>query len=233
MTLADQPDRLSWLRQAGVLCLLALSLGAFVVVPVHARDIGESAIHSSGRIMSDGQYESRMVGVSPNVSVPDASKNERDVLRNQDSGFNCFAPRITGRDGVLPSRMVPINRECALRTDLACQSSLNVKGRHECGSLPVVLSAQLENSRGLIEITTASYIRAIDLPGGFFPTNYETIGNVGQKGGSECSNNAIVFVSADGLAPDEELDLAAKSFFCLLTSFGCLIVGTALLKGRR
>ncbi len=59
MTVAHQPGRLqtgesfSPRRQAGILCLLVLWLSAFVIIPVHARGIGESTIHSSGRIVSN------------------------------------------------------------------------------------------------------------------------------------------------------------------------------------
>jgi hypothetical protein len=231
MIVADQSGRLrtganssplrslpDGLRQAGFLCLLVLYLSTFVIVWVHARDIGESTVLSSGRIMSNGQDESRVVGIAPNVSVPDAPENERNVLWNQDPGFNCFASRIVGRDGVLPARMVPIDRKCALQTDLARQSSLDIKGRHECGSLPVVLNVQMENSRGLIEITAASHVRAIDLPGGFFPANYELVGDVGQQSGGDRGNQHTITIQNRHDLPDrtEEKIVIGALFCCAL-----------------
>ena len=147
---------------------------------------------------------------------------------------------------VLPPRGGIVSSQCAwsrltapyfIECDLAWRSNLDIVIGHECGGLPVIPNVQIENPCGFVmKVTAAGYVGTIDSPSSSFAAYYETIGDVGQKGGSECSNNSIVFVSADGLAPDEELDLAWESLLLparllwLFDSWNCTSQRTAFVR---
>jgi hypothetical protein len=236
--MTNQPSRLIWLRQAGALLLAGLVVcgsptkseaalrQSAIVGAVYTRAIAVRPI------VFDSQNESRIVMGVPNVGVPKTTINDISFVADNMVRFIDGSMHLTG--GILIDEGNWMERPKS-SADFVQHGEMNGIFVEACGRLAMVPHFNLEVSFPIDNFDLASpcKISTIDLPSGSFAAYYETIGDVSQKGGSERCDNSVVFVSTDGLTLDEELDLAGECLLYLLASLSCLIVGTALLKGRR
>jgi hypothetical protein len=222
-----------WLRQSGVLFLLLGSLG---VVPVSARDVGESSI----LLGVHGQQEPSAMGLIPNVLVPDAAKDKRNPFGHRDSAIEGFI--TPGWDRVFPMLVSPVHLHRALYPHLTLHGGLNIPVEHQRGCLSVVLDIQFEHPRCFVEVSPAGQVGAINLAGSFFRTANDVAGSEPQKDRGEGEhyrkqghNDLVVLLDELALANPKDSDVTSLRDWLRLSllvfSVLCLLLILAVCVG--
>jgi hypothetical protein len=146
MTVADQPDRLSWLRQAGFLCLLVILCPMQVVAAVNVRDV---AVRS---IAFDLQNESGVMPFRPNIRVPEASKYDVGIIAG-DRDWVFHVPVSLARRVLVEERNLYVGSFLRSQPYLVMFDEINGVEMKEGGCLAVVPYLDLEASVPVFVLT--------------------------------------------------------------------------------